>query len=151
MPWVPHPLKFCYTHCRPSKRGSRHASIVWVGAQYGVERWARLSTHLLGLQVMRQVVAMFANSRRSPKSAERGRGRSSFGGSNGERIPKFAGGGANSTSGTQSKLPPPAGETPEALQNIDSGQVRLEELGGQISSCISPNVTYPLWVEGGAV
>ena len=151
IPWLPHPLKFCDMHCRPSRRGSRHTSIVWVGAQHVVERWASLSTHLLGLQVMRQAVAMSANSRRSFETAERGRRRSSFGGSNGERIPKFAGGGPNSMRGTQSKLPPPAGETPEALQNIDSGQARLEELGGHISSCINPNVTYAVWVEGGAV
>ena len=144
MPWLPHPLKCCYMHCRRGKRGNRRASIVWIGAQHVIERWTRLSTCLLGLQVMRQAVAMSASSRCAFKTAERGRGRSSFGGSNGDRIPKFAGGGAHSMRGTQPELPPPAGDMPDALQNIDSGQARLEELGGHISPCISPNVTYPL-------
>jgi hypothetical protein len=52
--------------------------------------------------------------------------------------------------GIQFKLPPPAAEMLEALQNVDSSQDRLEELGGFIPACTSPNFTYPLCDEGSA-
>ena len=65
--------------------------------------------------------------------AERGRtgGRSlpAFKRSNSERIPKFGGGSLRACPKFAATVDVPKGADPEAFQNLDSGQARLQELG----------------------
>ena len=50
-------------------------------------------------------------------------------GSNSERIPKFGGGSLRACPKFAAPVEVAKGAAPEALQNLDSGQARLQELG----------------------